>query len=182
MPSFFCKKSGNERRKRKAETKSGTKKQKEPINGRCDTFACGFFVQPSRVFDLLFFFLRGLRRSVLILFHGLLAFLLREVKSGLAPLVPLIAGVMLLLGTLVRLSPLTALFEMLSQAGLDESVSLSLRVLGIGYLGELGADMCRDLGAGSLGARLEMCAGIEILLVSLPCLESLLSKAMELLS
>lgn len=113
---------------------------------------------------------------------AVLGFILREVKSPMAALLPPLCGLGVLLATLLRLSALSDLFALLEQAGVSEAASLSLRVLGIGYLGEIGGELCRDLGATGLGGRIEQFAGVEIFLLCLPYLTDLLKKAIGLLS
>ena len=58
---------------------------------------------------------------------------------------------------------------------------LVLKVLGVGYLTEIGADVCRELGAESLAARLSLFGRMEIFLLSLPSLEKLFEAALSLL-
>ena len=107
---------------------------------------------------------------------------LREAKSGLAPLLPLFCGVGLLLAALSRFSAFSRLLSLFDEAGLSETASLVLRVLGVGYLGEMGAELCRDLGAASLGGRLELFARVEILVLCIPSITEVLEKALGLLS
>ncbi len=113
---------------------------------------------------------------------AMLSWVLREVKSGLAALLPLLCGVGLLLASLLRFSSLARLFSLFEQTGLSETAALVWRVLGVGYLGEMGAELCRDLGVASLGGRLELFARLEILVLCLPSLTELLEKAVVLLS
>ena len=107
--------------------------------------------------------------------------LLRELKSPYAPYAALLSGVLLLCGLLgqwERLSPLWTYFE---EAGLSETGKLVLKVLGVGYLTEIGADICRELGAETLGARFALLGRMEIFLLSLPTLEALFSSAVAML-
>ena len=110
------------------------------------------------------------------------ALLLRECKSPLASLITLSAGIAILLSTLPRLSPLIAWVETLSNtlpAVVGETVG---QVLAAGILTSIGAETCSELGAPSLGARLELFGKIEILLLALPLLRELFSRVEALLS
>ena len=111
-----------------------------------------------------------------------LSLVLREYKGLLAALPVLLGGVLLLSGAFAFLSPLTEFFAFFSGAGLASEVVLVGKVLGVGYLTEIGADLCRDLGAPTLAARLEFLGRMEILLLCLPVLKELLGKALEMLS
>ena len=110
------------------------------------------------------------------------ALLLRECKSPLAPLVTLMTGIALLLSILPRLSPIIAWAEELSStlpAVVGETVG---KVLAAGILTAIGSETCSELGAPSLGARLELFGRIEILLLALPLLRELFSRVEALLS
>ena len=114
------------------------------------------------------------------LFAAALAFLLKGLSSRIAPLLSLLCGLFLLLYAISRyegaLSLLTALA---AAADLSDALSAVLRMLAVGLLTAFAADTCRDLGEGTLGARVELCGRVEILLLSLPFLRDLLTLAME---
>ncbi|MBQ8907037.1 MAG: stage III sporulation AC/AD family protein [Clostridia bacterium] len=107
--------------------------------------------------------------------------LLRELKSPYAPYVGILAGVALLLGVFARWEDIIPLWRMLEQTGVSEAASLVLKVLGVGYLTEIGGDVCRELGADTLAARLAFFGKIEIFLLCLPSLEELLATAIQML-
>ena len=113
---------------------------------------------------------------------AMLAWVLREVKSGLAAFLPVICGVGLLIASLLRFSSLARLFSLFEETGLSDTSALVLRVLGVSYLGDMGAELCRDLGVASLGGRVELFARLEILVLCLPSLTALLEGAVRLLS
>ena len=110
------------------------------------------------------------------------ALLLRECKSPLAPLLTLSAGITLLLALIPRLSPIVAWAEGLSDtlpAVVGETVG---KVLAAGILTSIGVETCAELGAPSLGARLELAGKLEILLLALPLLRELFSRVEALLA
>lgn len=109
------------------------------------------------------------------------ALVLRECKSPLAPLLTVFGGLGLLAGILPRLSALVAWGERLS-ASLPAAVGETVgKVLAAGLICGIGEDVCTELGAATLGARLSFVGRIEILLLSLPLLEELLTRAEALL-
>ncbi len=117
----------------------------------------------------------------LALLGAVLSSLLRELKSPYAPYVAALAGLLvlgLLFGKWDSLTPLLSFFE---KAGLSEATRLVLKVLGVGYLTEIGAEICRELGAESLASRLSLLGRMEIFLLSLPALEKLFTAAVEML-
>lgn len=104
------------------------------------------------------------------------ALVLKEAKSPLSPFVTLTGGILLLLLLLSRLSPLVAWAETLSSA-LPETVGETVgKVLAAGFLCGTASEICCELGAPSLGGRLELVGKIEILLLSLPLLKELFSR------
>lgn len=56
-----------------------------------------------------------------------------------------------------------------------------LKMMGIGLVSELVAALCQDAGNGSLGKQIQLLAGIVILRMSLPLLETLLELMESLL-
>ena len=110
------------------------------------------------------------------------ALVLRECKSPMAPLLTLLGGILLLLSVIPRLSPLISWAKSLEGAlplALGETVG---KVLAAGFLCSVGSDVCTELGAPSLGGKLELAGKIEILLLSLPILKELFSRVEALLS
>ena len=119
----------------------------------------------------------------LVLLVALTVLLLREAGGRGAPLVALGGGLLLLLFLVERYRSLLGFLDALPGGELlGSAVSLSLRVLGLSFLTETTAGICRDLGEGALAARLEWCGRAEILLVSLPTLTRVLEVAVSYLS
>ena len=110
------------------------------------------------------------------------ALVLRECKSPLTPLLTLLGGMLLLTATLPRLSPLFAWVETL-EAALPLSVGERVgKVLAVGFLSSVGKETCGELGAPSLGTRIELIGRVEILLLSLPVLTELYARVEALLA
>ncbi len=109
-----------------------------------------------------------------------LGFTLRSLRSPTAVLVGLIGGLALLFFCLPRLSePLVALQALCEEGGLGDTLSSVLRMLGVGFLTAIAAELCRDFGENTLATRVELCGKIEILLLSFPALGDLLSLVRE---
>ncbi|MCQ2385290.1 MAG: stage III sporulation AC/AD family protein, partial [Clostridia bacterium] len=56
------------------------------------------------------------------------------------------------------------------------------KLLGVGYLGEVGEEVAKELGANGVSLAVSFFAKTELLLFSLPYAESLLGKAWEALA
>jgi len=109
------------------------------------------------------------------------AMLLREGGSRFAPAAIALGGVLLLAVAVGRLSESVRWLRALTEATpLTPYVGVMLKALGVGYVVEVGADVCRDLGAEGTAAKLELCGKAEILLLCLPYLGELLELALSL--
>ena len=113
---------------------------------------------------------------------ALMAWVLRESKSALSPLLLAGGGLLLLLGVFPKLSAFSSLFSFFSTVGLEEETETAVKVLSVGFVTSMGAETCVELGAPSVAGKLELCGRIEILLLALPTLNALISGALSLLS
>ena len=113
---------------------------------------------------------------------SLLALVLRESKSGIAPLFLLLGGFLLLGAALSRAASLSAVLSFFSTVGLEEETETVVKVLSVGLLTSLGAEACTELGAPTVASKLELCGRVEILVLALPTLQGLLTGILALLS
>ena len=67
------------------------------------------------------------------------------------------------------------------QALPDGALSLLFKSLGIAFLSGTGASVCRDCGESGLATWVEMAGKVEILVLSLPLIQEVLTEAGELL-
>lgn len=112
-----------------------------------------------------------------------LALLLRDsgAKGGTAVIA--VGGIALFAFALTRYAaPVETLRELAEEAGLSGPIAALLKMLGVGWLSRLGGDVCRDMGAPTLGARLELCGRAEIILLCLPLLVELCGTVREVLA
>lgn len=63
-----------------------------------------------------------------------------------------------------------------------EYVSILLKMVGIAYLSQFAASLCRDAGQGAVAGQVSFAGKISMLLVSLPILEGLVKTIGEILS
>lgn len=72
--------------------------------------------------------------------------------------------------------------DMYSRISADEAyLTLMLKALGICYLTQLAADICRDSGEGTLAVQAELAGKTALLLISLPLFEKTAQLALELI-
>lgn len=113
---------------------------------------------------------------------AMLTLLLKETGGKYTAALVAVGGVGLFLFFLRRLSPVADLLRnYLSDEGMEAVSGLLCKGLAVGYLTQIGGDVCRDLGAEGVAAKLELCGRAELLVLSLPCLRQLLQTALSLL-
>ena len=101
----------------------------------------------------------------------------------LALLVTLAAGALVLLGLLPALAQLVAAFTALGESiGADgDYLQLMLKIIGLSYLAEFCAQLCRDAGQGAAAFKIELAAKTGVLLLALPVLAAVISSVSSLL-
>ena len=109
--------------------------------------------------------------------------LLKTAGARHAGAVSLAAGLFLSLFAISRYrEPVRAMLEMAEQAGVRAAVAAILKMMAVGCLSTIAADICRDMGEATMGARIELCGRAEIVLLCLPFLLELFSVALEVVS
>lgn len=105
-------------------------------------------------------------------------------SKDLSLLLSLAVCVLLCLGAMEFLEPVTEFLAELRKLGeLDsEAVSILLKCAGIGMLSELAGLLCADAGEGAMGKALQLCSNAAILWLSLPLLRQILTMIGEVLA
>lgn len=105
-------------------------------------------------------------------------------SKDLSLLLSLAVCVLLCLGAMEFLEPVTEFLSELRQLGeLDsDAVSILLKCAGIGMLSELAGLLCADAGEGAMGKALQICSNAAILWLSLPLLRQILTMIGEVLA
>ncbi len=113
-----------------------------------------------------------------------LAVLLKQHRSEYGLAVELAVGVVLLLYVAVNTLPvLNTIQSIAGQAAIQtELLSVVLKSLGICYLVQFGADLCRDAGESAIASKLELAGKIVVLTLALPLFETLLKTVTGLLA
>lgn len=74
-----------------------------------------------------------------------------------------------------KLGELLSLFsELEAVSGLGEYLSSALKIIGIGYLGGISSDVCRELGEGGVAKSITLVTRAELIAVTVPFLSELL--------
>lgn len=114
---------------------------------------------------------------------AVLAAQLKECKSGYATFVSLGTGLVICAWTLTRLEAVLSIISKLQSLLHINSVYLAalLKMLGITYLSDFGASLCKDAGSSAVAHQIELFGKVAILAVSMPVLSALIETIEALL-
>ena len=114
---------------------------------------------------------------------AVLLIILRHSRPEQGMILSIAAALVLLLWILDDMLPVLDSLRQLAkqfQFG-EEKVQTLLKTLGICFLSQTAADLCRDAGESSIAAKVELVGKIAILLLCLPFYQELLAIAAELI-
>ena len=125
-----------------------------------------------------------LQWTAVVLIGLILSIVLGKRSRDMGLLLTLAVCVLVCLGALEFLRPVTELLRELRRlGGLDsESVSILLKAAGIGLLSELAGLLCADAGEGALGKALQLLSNAAILWLSLPLFRQIIGLIGEVLA
>lgn len=109
-----------------------------------------------------------------------LGFSLRELGWRGVPLFGILVSLGVLSYGLDALRTLMPALSVLFTSDTADTLGAAMRILGIGYLSGLTADICRSLGEVGIARAVTLVARLEILLIALPFIEKILDLAFSL--
>ena len=114
----------------------------------------------------------------------ILVLVVGRLSKDLSLLLSLAVCVLVCVGAMEFLEPVTDLLRELRQmAELDtQALSILLKCAGIGVVSELAELLCADAGEGALGKALQICSNAAILWLSLPLVQQILTMIGEVLA
>ena len=113
---------------------------------------------------------------------AVLSFVFKELKKEYSVLLVVAGGIIITLWGIMQIRPVMNYIRELTYMGeIDEYFSVILKVLGISFIVQIGADISRDLGEASIASKIEFAGKAAILVVVLPVLRSVISMGLGLL-
>lgn len=108
---------------------------------------------------------------------------LRRERPEVAVVLSVAAGAALLVFVLRQVAAVVeGVRAVVDRAGVDDRyVTSLLKVIGIAYLAEFGAQICRDAGEGALAAKVELAGKVFILALAVPVLLAVMETLLRLL-
>lgn len=73
------------------------------------------------------------------------------------------------------------IFASLIVEGVESYAADAMKLVGVGYLGGIGSDICRELGEGGIAKCIGIATGIEMLMLALPYAEDIMELALGIL-
>jgi len=109
--------------------------------------------------------------------------ILKQVKPELSVCIMIIGGAILLLYVLNSFtSVITTFNEIITKTGVSQQLfSIVLKIVGVGYLIEFTADICKDSGNSSIADKVILGGKILILTLAIPIINSLFNVILELI-
>lgn len=109
--------------------------------------------------------------------------LLGERKKELAVLISIVAGAIIFLALIDKLSDIISFIGTIAdKANIDTVyIGIVLKILAIAYLSTFCSDICKDAGATSIASKVEFAGKILILALAIPILMAVLNSILQIL-
>lgn len=122
----------------------------------------------------------GVKVVAYVLITLFLGVILRELGFRGAKLVSLVGIVSVVGVAAIYVSRLVSVIGELGSASGEYAVAM-LKIVGLGYVFGICADICADLGEGTLAGSVCLIGRLEILTVSLPFIKTIVEKGIEMI-
>lgn len=114
---------------------------------------------------------------------AILIIVIRQQKPELAFLLSIITGVVILI---LIIDQVTLVIELLNQLARRAQIDMLyfntiIKIIGIAYIGEFGAEITKDSGESALASKIEMAAKILIMVIAIPIMLSLIDTILKLI-
>jgi stage III sporulation protein AD len=109
--------------------------------------------------------------------------LLRQFRPEIALQLTILAAIMIFLLILGKVKVIIELLQSLADKANVNSYYLQivLKIVGISYLAEFGAQICRDAGEGALATKVEMAAKVSVLVLAIPIIAAIMESLIRLM-
>ena len=109
--------------------------------------------------------------------------LIKNYKPEFAIYASIIAGAIILFFTINELTPIVSMLQNLSEKmGVSSKFfGILLKITGIAYLTEFGANVCKDSGETAVASKVELAGKVLIISLSIPILLALMETLFELI-
>lgn len=109
--------------------------------------------------------------------------IVKQLKPEIAMIITLVGSIIIIIFTIQMLKGVFGSFlSIFNKTGVSNSLFVPvLKIIGIGYLCEFGANLCMDGGCNSIADKILFCGKITILIIALPIVNSVIDIVLELI-
>lgn len=113
---------------------------------------------------------------------AVLAITIKNHRPEMAMLLSVCVGVIIFLGVFGKIGSVMDILRELSARANISMVYLGtiLKIVGIAYIADFGAQICRDAGEGAIAAKIEFAAKILVLVLAVPIVVAVLQSLLKL--
>jgi stage III sporulation protein AD len=112
-----------------------------------------------------------------------LLIVVRQYRPEIALQLSIAIGIIIFLSVIGKINAIMVVLKDLAEQGNINMVYMGtvLKIVGIAYIAEFGAQICRDSGEGTVAAKVEFAAKILVLVLALPIIVSILQTLIKLI-
>ncbi|MEI7024671.1 stage III sporulation protein AD [Paenibacillus sp. y28] len=112
-----------------------------------------------------------------------LTLILKEQKPLFAFLLVTVTGLFIFLFLIEKISAIIEILEQLAQASGIKTIFLKtiLKIIGIAYIAEFGAQIIRDAGQESIASKVELAGKVLIMVMAIPIISIIIETVIQLL-
>ena len=108
--------------------------------------------------------------------------IIKQIRPEFAPVMTISTSIILLGASLILMQPfIDFIGNTINNTAYGMYMPVLLKALGIGLTAQTAADICRDSGESAIAAKVELIGKLEIMLISLPLIESIITLSGEIL-
>lgn len=113
----------------------------------------------------------------------ILVIIIKDHKPEMAIQLTILFGVLIFLLMMDKIVAVgTVLRELATKSKINLNyISIIFKIIGIAYIGEFGAQICKDAGEGVIAAKIEFAAKILIMVIALPIMIAVMESVIKIL-
>lgn len=114
---------------------------------------------------------------------SLLFMVLKDTHAAIAYLLIVLTGIILLSVILTQIGTVLKLIESLGEKASIDGIYMEtiLKIIGIAYIAEIGANIVRDAGLSSIASKIELAGKVFILLLAVPIISAVIEAILNFL-
>ncbi len=108
---------------------------------------------------------------------------IKQQKPEIALQVSIATGLLIFILIVVKLTSVIEFIKTFSRkADIDAAyIEILLKIVGIAYIAEFGAEVCKDAGESSIASKIELAGKVTIVILAVPIISSLLDLVVKLM-